>query len=89
MTTTYYVVPIAHETMGSWAPDSLKFMKDLGSRITEKQVKTGQVFPVPKSEHESTKRKCPMCNGNSSPSQETGRNLQSRNNFNTRKLVKI
>ena len=31
----YYVVPIAHETMGSWAPDSLKFMKDLGSRITE------------------------------------------------------
>ena len=21
----YYVVPIAHETMGSWAPDSLKF----------------------------------------------------------------
>ena len=31
----YHVVPIAHETMGSWAPDSLKFMKDLGSRITE------------------------------------------------------
>ena len=31
----YYVVPIAHETMGSWAPDSLKFMKDLGSRISE------------------------------------------------------
>ena len=31
----YYVVPIAHETMGSWAPDSLKFMKDLGSRVTE------------------------------------------------------
>jgi hypothetical protein len=22
----YYVVPIAHETMGSWAPDSLKFL---------------------------------------------------------------
>ena len=31
----YHVVPIAHETMGSWAPDSLKFVKDLGSRITE------------------------------------------------------
>ena len=31
----YYVVPIAHETMGSWAPDSLKLMKDLGSSITE------------------------------------------------------
>ena len=31
----YYVVPIAHETMSSLAPDSLKFMKNLGSRITE------------------------------------------------------
>ena len=31
----YHVVPIAHETMGSWAPDSLKFMKDLGSRVSE------------------------------------------------------
>ena len=30
----YYVVPIAHETMGSWSPDSLKFMKDLGSRVS-------------------------------------------------------
>ena len=31
----YYVVPIAHETMGSWAPDSLKFMKDLGSIVSK------------------------------------------------------
>ena len=31
----YHVVPIAHKTMGSWAPDSLKFLKDMGSRITE------------------------------------------------------
>ena len=31
----YYVVPTAHETMGSWAPDSLKFLKDLGSRVSE------------------------------------------------------
>ena len=30
----YYVVPIlAHEIMGSKAPDSLKCMKDLGSRF--------------------------------------------------------
>ena len=34
----YYVVPIAHKTMGSWAPDSLKFMKDLGSRVCNKEV---------------------------------------------------
>ena len=31
----YYVVPISHKTMGSCAQDSLKFMKDLGSRVTE------------------------------------------------------
>ena len=31
----YYVVPIAHETMGSRTSDSYKFYKDLGSRITE------------------------------------------------------
>ena len=30
------VVPIAHKTMGSWAPDSLKFVQDLGSRISVK-----------------------------------------------------
>jgi hypothetical protein len=26
---------MAHETIGSWAPNSLKFMKDLGSQVTE------------------------------------------------------
>ena len=31
----YYVVSIVHETMSSWAPNSLNFVKDLGSRITE------------------------------------------------------
>ena len=30
-----FLVPIAHESMGSWAPNSLKFLKNLGSRITE------------------------------------------------------
>ena len=45
------------------------------------------MFPVPKTQYESTKRKCPICNGNSSPSQETGGNLQSRNNFDTRRVV--
>ena len=47
--------------MGSWAPDSLKFMKDLGSRVTEaKWKKMCKIFPVPESEHELTKRKCFM-----------------------------
>ena len=26
------------KSMGSWAPDSLKFMKDLGSRVCNKEV---------------------------------------------------
>jgi hypothetical protein len=30
-----------------------------------------QIFPVPKSEHESTKSKCPMCDGSSSSPQKT------------------
>ena len=30
----YYVVPVAHKTMGTWAPDILKFMKDLASSVT-------------------------------------------------------
>jgi hypothetical protein len=62
-------------------------MKDLGRVSEATREKTCQVFPVPKSEHESTKRKYPMRNGNSSSPQETGRNLQSRNNFDTRRVV--
>ena len=31
----YKLSLITHKTMGSWTPDSLKFVKDLGSRITE------------------------------------------------------
>ena len=27
--------PKAHETIGSWSPDSLKLMKNLGARVTE------------------------------------------------------
>ena len=27
--------PKVHETIGSWSPDSLKLMKDLGLRVTE------------------------------------------------------
>jgi hypothetical protein len=38
----YCVVPIAHETMGSCAPDILKFLKDLGSRVSEA---TGEKVP--------------------------------------------
>ena len=38
----------------------------------------------PKPELESSQRKYIMCNGNSRSSQKTGRNLQSRNNFDTR-----
>ena len=30
----YYVVPVAHKTIGTWAPDILKFMKDLASSVT-------------------------------------------------------
>ena len=39
-----------------------------------------------KKQHKSTKRKYPMCNGNSSSPQKTGRNLQFMNNFDARRL---
>ena len=35
MNDNYCVDPIAHETLGWWAPDSLKFLKDLGFQIIE------------------------------------------------------
>ena len=31
----YYGVHIFNETMGSWAPDSLEFIKDLRARVSE------------------------------------------------------
>ena len=31
----YVVTPIAMETLGSWGPQTVKFIKDLGSRISE------------------------------------------------------
>ena len=75
--------------MGSWTPDSLKFMNDLESRVTETTgERCAKSFLFQSlSKHASTKRKCPMCNWNSSSPQKTGRNLQSRNNFDTRRLV--
>ena len=33
--TTYTVIPVAMETLGSWGPQGLKFIKDIGSRIAE------------------------------------------------------
>ena len=32
---TIMLSPKVHETIGSWSPDSLKLMKDLGSRVPE------------------------------------------------------
>ena len=34
-TSGYTVMPVAMETMGSWAPLGLKFIKAIGSRITD------------------------------------------------------
>ena len=34
LTREYIVMPVANETLGSWAPDSLKFIEEIGSRIT-------------------------------------------------------
>ena len=31
----YIVMPVAVETLGSWAPMAAKFIKDIGSRITD------------------------------------------------------
>ena len=35
LSTNYNVIPIAMETMGSWGPSGLKFVKEIGSRIAE------------------------------------------------------
>ena len=31
----YIVMPVAMETLGSWAPMAMKFIKDIGGRITD------------------------------------------------------
>ena len=31
----FIVITVANETLGSWAPMGLKFVKEIGSRITE------------------------------------------------------
>ena len=35
LTSTYIVMPVAVETLGSWAPSGLKFIKDIGERIAQ------------------------------------------------------
>ena len=34
-TSGYIVMPVAMETLGSWAPMGLKFIKEIGSRIAD------------------------------------------------------
>ena len=34
LTEDFIVMPVANETFGPWCPDSLDFIKDIGSRIT-------------------------------------------------------
>ena len=73
-----YVVPIAHETMGSWAPDCLEFMKDLGSRVSEATGEKCAKSFLFQSLSMNLQRGNALCNGNSSSLQKTGQNLQSR-----------
>ena len=35
LTMNYSVIPVAMETLGSWGPTGLKFIKDIGARISE------------------------------------------------------
>ena len=35
LTANYSVIPVAMETLGSWGPQGLKFIKEIGSRIAE------------------------------------------------------
>ena len=34
LTNDFIFIPVANETFGAWAPDSLKFIEEVGSRIT-------------------------------------------------------
>ena len=35
LASNYIVTPVANETMGSWGPSGLKFVKDIGQKIQE------------------------------------------------------
>ena len=35
LASNYIVTPVANETMGSWGPSGLRFVKDIGQRIEE------------------------------------------------------
>ena len=74
-----------HGFMGARQPEIYEGLRIKNLRSNWR--KTCQVFPVPKHQHESATRKCPMHNGNSRSPQEIRRNLQFRNNFNTRRIV--
>ena len=75
MTTTNYVrslVPMAHATMGSSAPESLKFMKDLESRVSEATGdKCAKSILFQSLGMNLQRGNAVLCNGNSRSTQKT------------------